>query len=657
MKFILTSFLFITIPFSNISHPHDEEPFTTYIQEKLIDLGLLEIANGVNDISTQKAIKTFQEKAGLVVDGMVGDDTLSKLLLGESAYLSSRNTTLPFTATTTTSGLDTEPPVWDKDSLPYASEIGSLFNLNIPLVTDNVGIVSYEIYVNGALSTYVTITDTRLLVTPKYDIACADQYVYVVAFDEAGNSSQSQTFIIPQSDPCISVISANESTSESSSESSSESTSQTYFAINFGGVSNDKAYNIAVDSSGNTYITGYFQSTVDFGGGDITSAGAGDIFVLKLNSSGVFQWVKTYGNTNGEQGEDIAVDSSGNVYITGGFRETIDFGGGDVTSAGNKNIFVLKLNTSGVFQWVKTYGGTLTDIGYGIAVDSSSNVHITGSFRGTVDFGGGDITSAASSSDIFVLKLNSSGVFQWVKTYGGTLNDFGYDIALDSSGNTYITGTFLGTVDFGGGNITAAVLIDAFVIKTSSSGVFQWVKTYGGSASEFGYRIAVDSSDNVYITGHFTGTLDFGGGNVTSVGNEDIFVLKLNSSGVFQWVKTYGDTSADFGYGIAVDSSSNVYITGYFVGTVDFGGGNVTSVGNQDIFVLKLNSSGEFQWINNYGDTLSDWGYGIAVDSSSNVYITGYFIGTVDFGGGDITSAGAGDIVVLKTNSSGGGIE
>ena len=347
MQFIITSFIFITIPFSNISHPHDEDPFTTHIQEKLIDLGLLEIANGVNDISTQNAIKTFQEKAGLVVDGMVGDDTFSKLLLGESAYLSSQNTTLPFTATTTTSGLDTEPPVWDKDSLPYASEIGSLFNLNIPLVTDNVGIVSYEIYVNGALSTYVTITDTRLLVTPKYDIACADQYVYVVAFDEAGNSSQSQTFIIPQSDPCISVISANESTSESSSESSSESTSQTYFAINFGGVSNDKAYNIAVDSSGNTYITGYFQSTVDFGGGDITSVGNQDIFVLKLNSSGEFQWINNYGDTLSDWGYGIAVDSSSNVYITGYFIGTVDFGGGDITSAGAGDIVVLKTNSSG----------------------------------------------------------------------------------------------------------------------------------------------------------------------------------------------------------------------------------------------------------------------------------------------------------------------
>ena len=118
----------------------------------------------------------------------------------------------------------------------------------------------------------------------------------------------------------------------------------------YGDTSSDLGYGIAVDSSSNVYITGYFVGTVDFGGGDITSAASSsDIFVLKLNSSGVFQWVKTYGNTNGEQGEDIAVDSSGNVYITGGFRETIDFGGGDVTSAGNKNIFVLKLNTSGVF--------------------------------------------------------------------------------------------------------------------------------------------------------------------------------------------------------------------------------------------------------------------------------------------------------------------
>ena len=524
MQSFIASFLLITIPFSIISHPHEEDPYTTYIQEKLIDLGFLDITTGINDKNTQEAIKTFQEKAGLVIDGMVGDETFSKLLLGENAYLSSPNTTpsSTVTTTTTTSGLDTEAPIWDKDSPPYASEIGSLFNLNIPSVTDNVGVVSYEIYVNGALSTYATISDTRLLVTPKYDLACADQIVYLIAFDAAGNSSQSPTFTIPQSDPCISV--------SSSSESSSQSSSQTYFAVTFGGTGNDVAYVIAVDSSGNSYITGYFNGTVDFGGGDVTSAGDSDIFVLKLDSSGTFQWVKTFGSASSDYGRAIAVDSSGNSYITGRIREIVDFGGGDVTFAGGSDIFVLKLDSSGTFQWANSYGDTSFDLGYGIAVDSSGNSYITGNFFGTVDFGGGDVTSAGGS-DIFVLKLNSSGTFQWVKTFGSASSDYGYGIAVDSSGNSYITGYYGNTIDFGGGNVTTNGNWDVFVLKLNSSGTFQWVNTYGGTALDYGYGIAVDSSGNSYATGAFFLTVDFGGGAVTSAGGADFYVLKLNSSG------------------------------------------------------------------------------------------------------------------------------
>jgi hypothetical protein len=196
-----------------------------------------------------------------------------------------------------------------------------------------------------------------------------------------------------------------------------------------------------------------------------------DIFVLKLNSSGTFQWVNTYGSTSDDRGWDIAVDSSGNSYITGSFQGTVDFGGGDVTSAGNTDIFVLKLNSSGTFQWANTYGGTSTDRGYGIAVDSSGNSYITGSFQGTVDFGGGDITATANS-DIFVLKLNSSGTFQWVNTYGSTSNNLGLGIAVDSSGKFYTTGGFQGTVDFGGGDITATANSDIFVLHLNSLGQY-----------------------------------------------------------------------------------------------------------------------------------------------------------------------------------------
>jgi endonuclease V-like protein UPF0215 family len=122
-------------------------------------------------------------------------------------------------------------------------------------------------------------------------------------------------------------------------------------------------------------------------------------------------------------------------------------------------------------------------------------------------------------------------------------------------------------------------------------------------------------------------------------------------------VSTYGGTANDAGFGITIDSSGNSYITGYFQGTVNFGGGDVTSAGGNDIFVLKLNSSGTFQWVSTFGGTSNDNGYGITIDSSGNSYITGYFNGTVDFGGGDVTSAGSTDIFVLKLNSSGGGIE
>jgi peptidoglycan hydrolase-like protein with peptidoglycan-binding domain len=623
-----------------------DDPFTVYIQEKLIALGLLEgEPTGINNQATQQAIKTFQEKAGLVVDGLVGDNTFSKLLFGESAYLqTSPTTTVPVTTTTTIpTGPDTEPPVWDKTQPPFGSEIGSLFNLNMPSVTDNVGIISYEIYVNGALSTHVSISDSKLLVTPKYDMACADQLIYVIAFDEAGNSSQSPAFTIPQSDPCISVI-------------ASSSSSQSYFAVTFGGTNNNQGESIAVDSSGNIYITGYFYETVDFGGGNVTSAGSTDIFVLKLNSSGTFQWVNTYGGTSFDFGRGIAVDSSGNIYITGYFYETVDFGAGNITSAGGADIFVLKLNSSATFQWVSTFGSTSIDVGEDITVDSSGNSYITGYFEGTVDFGAGNVTSAGSA-DIFVLKLNSSGTFQWVNTYGGSAFDVGMDITVDSSGNSYTTGYFEGTVDFGAGNVTSAGAADIFILKLNSSGTFQWVNIFGGTSTDVGQGIAVDSSGNSYITGSFQGTVDFGSGDITPSGFDDIFVLKVNPSGTFQWVSTFGGTSIDVGEDIAVDSSGNSYITGSFQGTVDFGAGNVTSAGGADIIVLKLNSSGTFQWVNTYGGTSGDVGEGITVDSSGNSYITGWFRETVDFGAGNVSSAGGADIIVLKLNSSGAGIE
>ena len=641
MEKILITALISILPLTNISHPHEEDPYTTYIQEKLIDLGYLDITTGINDKNTQEAIKTFQEKAGLVVDGMVGDETLSKLLLGESSYLSSLNTTLQPTSSTSPLSLDTVSPVWDVDSSPYASEIGTLFNLNIPSVTDNVGVVSYEVYINGALSTYVTISDTRLLVTPNYDMACADQLIYVIAFDDAGNSSQSPTFTIPQSDPCIST----NSSSGGGGGQGRSGGSSSGFLVTFGlsGFDTDAA-GVAIDSSDNIYITGTSQGTNLFGK-NATSGTTDDIFVAKLNSSGVVQWVYTAGGTGRDRGRKIALDSSGNIYVVGYYQNTVDFGGGNVTSNGSWDAFILKLNSSGTFQWVKSYGGsTGNDLGRDVVVDSNDNVIMLGTFRGTVNFdsgdGGGVVNYTSNDYDVFLIRLNSSGIWQSVWRTENSGSADGRALAIDSNNVTYLTGSFSGTVKFGDDTYTAANSNDLFIhkIDTYTLGALQPTYTSNIDTTQKAKGISVDSSGNIYATGTFQNTVNFGGGNITTSG-KDIYLLKLNSSLAFQWVKRFasddGEAGQALGTAIAIDDDGNVYSVGQIGGNYNLGGQAVVSGSNNDAYIVKYDSSGTFQWSKTFGggsvmdahDKVQD----IVIDSNDFIITAGQISSNANF--------------------------
>ena len=422
---------------------------------------------------------------------------------------------------------------------------------------------------------------------------------------------------------------------------------------------------ISVDSSKNAYTTGSFSGTVDFGGGDVTSNAVSDIFVVKLDSDGNFQWVYTAGGSGNDRAVDIGTDSSGNSYITGNFSETVNFGGGDVTSAGNSDdIFVVKLDSDGNFQWVYTAGGTQYgtssttlkfDGGTGIDIDSSGNVYITGIFDTVVDFGGGNVSS--SGKDIFVLKLDTDGNFQWVYNVLSSGNDDANSITTDPSGNTYTTGYFYNTADFGGGDVTSNGYNDIFVVKLDSDGNFQWVYTAGGTGVDELHAIAIDSSDNVLTTGYLSSTVNFGGMVRISATTVTALVLKLDSFGSLVWVNAYGGQGAQEGLGIAADSSDNIFTTGYFYNTVDFGDGDVTSTGNEDIYILKLNSSGSFQWIKTYGSTAASTSYydvtnDITVDTDGSVYTVGATGENTDFGTGNIVGSSF-DSFVLKLTSSG----
>jgi len=451
------------------------------------------------------------------------------------------------------------------------------------------------------------------------------------------------------------------------------------WARTWGGIDDDWGHGVAVDGSGNVYVTGYFRDTVDFDPGsgvdNHTSNGEADVFLSKFDSSGAFIWARTWGGSDdNDEGYGVAVDGSGNVYVTGYFHGTVDFDPGsgvdNHTSNGQYDVFLSKFDPLGAFKWARTWGGSYEDEGWGVAVDGSGNVYVTGWFSGTVDFDPGSGVDNHTSNgyfDVFLSKFDSSGAFKWARTWGGSYDDEGRGVAVDGSGNVYVTGWFMGTVDFDPGsgvdNHTSYPGWDVFLSKFDSSGAFIWARTWAGCGfyyTDWSLGVAVDGSGNVYVTGAFEGTVDFDPGsgvdNHTSIGHTDVFLSKFDSSGEFEWARTWGGTHYNYGYGVAVDGSGNVYVTGRFEGTVDFDPGsgvdNHTSNGVWEVFLTKFDSSGAFKWARTWGGSYYDCGYGVAVDGSDSVYVTGYFEGTVDFdpgsGADNHTSNGDDDVFLSK---------
>ena len=452
-----------------------------------------------------------------------------------------------------------------------------------------------------------------------------------------------------------------------------------------GSTGSDIANAVVTDSAGNVYTTGTFAGTVDFDPGTgtafLTSAGSTDIFVIKVDSSGALLWTRSMGGdsevgptTFAEQVNAIAVDSAGNVYTTGYFYGTADFNPGpgaainELVSAGQSDVFVSRLDNGGNFVWAKRMGGTGRDQANGIAVDATGSILTTGSFELTADFNPGngvnELTSGGSS-DIFVSRLTSSGNYGWARGMNGTSVDGADGIALDASGNVFITGSFSGTIfapDIGLVNLISAGVSDVFVSKLNSGGNFIWARRMGGTNFDATSSIAVDSTGNVLTTGTFIGTSDFDPGSdvrnlsSASAGLTDIFVSKLDSGGNFIWAQRMGGVDSDSPKKIATDPAGNIYSTGSLSGTADFDPGpnveNLSSDGGSDIFLSKLDPNGNHVWARRMGGTGTDSANGMALDSAGNIYVVGGFRFIADFdpgfGNANRTSAGSFDAFTLK---------
>ncbi len=457
------------------------------------------------------------------------------------------------------------------------------------------------------------------------------------------------------------------------------------WAKQMSGSSSESGTAMAMDSSGNIYTIGSFYQTVDFDPSAVTftltSNGASDIFIIKLDAQGNFLWAKQIGGADYDYPGNIAVDAFGNVLVGGTFRGTVDLnpGAGQFTvTAVGQEAFLLKLDTNGNFMWAKHWGGNSSSTANNInaiALDSSGNINIGGSFEGKNDLNPGTETfnvSPSGAGDAYILKLDANGEFLWAVAFGGNVFnqiDKVSALALDGSGNIVASGPFYGSVEVfnlkDGGN---------FYVKLDGSGNLIWAKQTDGSESVITNSLKLDETGNAYIVGRFGGTRDFDPGpevfNVTcSSGYYDIFILKLNASGNFVWAKGFGGSAflgGDSGNSIVLDNQGYLYTTGSYVGAGDFNPGVgeliLTPVGFVDMFISKFDTAGNFIYAKTFGSIPNGFttGQSLIADASGNVFCTGYFQNTTDFNPGsgvfNLVSHGGEDIFILKLSQTTVGI-
>ncbi len=365
------------------------------------------------------------------------------------------------------------------------------------------------------------------------------------------------------------------------------------WADDIGGVAGSAVSSaITADSVGNVYTTGYFSYTVDINPGVMVdnrvANGAEDIFITKVDANGNFLWAKNIGGAGAlSQGHSISIDTAGNVYVTGFFGGTADFDPGtgvyNLISNGGREIFILKLTPNGDFVWAKAIGSSNFDEGLGIKLDNNGHVYITGYFDGTVDFNpNAGICNLTGSIDPFILKLDTVGNFIWAKSMTGLIgNDYGSSITIDDAENVYTTGGFNLTVDFDPGPSTYNLIsngdFDIFVSKLDANGNFVWAKSIGGTQYDVGRTLCIDRTGHIYIAGSFRASVDFNTGvgvfylNTLANNDDDAFISKFDTAGNFIWAQKLGGYGGQYALSITTDMVGNIYTTGFYSYAVDFG--------------------------------------------------------------------------------------
>lgn len=455
------------------------------------------------------------------------------------------------------------------------------------------------------------------------------------------------------------------------------------WSLSFGGSGIEIAEALEVDAQNNVIVSGEFSDTVDFdpSGGVVqkVSAGSYDAYIAKYDANGNFQWVVTFGAASLDMATGIALDDTGNVYVTGRFTGTVDFdpSGGvanlSSTPSNGIDMYVAKYDPNGNYVWAVNVGGSSGNtIGNDIVTLNGSIIYVTGITSGNVDMDPGSSTANLQSSglnDAFILKLGSSGNYGWAVHINGPGEDAGTALAVDGSGNVYLTGNYSGTADFDPDNsstvnITAAGNKDGFFAKFNANGEFQWARSIGGLGNDLPNDISLGANNDVYIVGTFESTADFdpsgGVANISAYGNDDAFAGHYSSTGTYIWAGRLGSSMDDGGIASTVDANNNFIATGFYQGTADMdpgsGTANHTAVEQRDAFIAIFDNSDNYSASYSLGGTMLDEIDDIKEGAAGEWLVAGRYFGNcnVDINGGTVqySSSGSSDVFIAKYSST-----
>lgn len=423
------------------------------------------------------------------------------------------------------------------------------------------------------------------------------------------------------------------------------------WAKSFGAATDDDAFGLDVDKAGNIYVAGYFSGSMTLAGTNLNTQGGLDVCVAKFDNAGNALWARQAGGASTDAAYAVAADGTGNnVYVAGRFGGTATFGTNTLTSLGTQNLFLAKYDGAGNVLWARQASGTGYEFARRIVLDESGGVYLAGAFQHPITFNSNTI-NPVGSGDTLLAKYDSAGNFIWAKHSGdpGFYSE-AYGLARDGVGNLFVTGYFDDSITFGTTMLVSNGSHDLFVTKYDSSGNVLWARSGGGTGSDWGWAVATDKSGNSFVTGYFSGTATFSGTQLISSGSMDMYLAKFDPSGNLLWIRQGGGTGDDEGYDLTVDPDGNAVVTGWFTGSATFGTNHLGAAGGSstDIFVAKYSGGGDLLWVKQAGSISADYGRNITHDAIGGLYLTGRFTGSASFDTINRLSVGGSDVFVAK---------